>query len=373
MTRRGKPRPHYLQPRLAEPVATWPDLDRDAWVKATTCGSPLEPGGWASNWTGSSRHKAAVDYGYWLTWLESQGELDINVAPDQRVTQDRVRRYLTDLQSRLSSFTVQSRMQGLGDVLRVMTETQQFHWISRAAGRLRARAVSSKNKRQRLKSSDQLVELGIALMKQADTLYQTAAHAAALLYRNGLMIAFLAYCPVRVANLAAITIGKNLSKRGDSWWVIFTAEETKQRRPLEFPFPSSLTAALEHYLACYRPILAAKGAHRGSAGQALWISQDGGAFTSGGMAQAIERLTKAAFGVEINPHLFRDCAATTIAIDDPEHAHVIAPILGHSAMTTSERHYNQAQTVDAGRLYHAVLAKSRRKRPRSDAGGDHAL
>jgi integrase/recombinase XerD len=373
MTRRGKPPPPYLQPRISKPVATWPDLDRAAWAMATACGSPLEPGGRASSWAPRSRYKAEIEYGHWLGWLERQGELDITAAPELRVTEDRVLRYLEDLQSRLSSFTVQTRLQGLGDVLRVMTETQQFSWISRAAGRLRARAVSIKNKRQKLKSSDQLVELGIALMKQADSRSETAAHAAALLYRNGLMIAFLAYCPVRVANLAAITIGKNLSKRGDSWWVIFTAEETKQKRPLEFPFPSSLTAALEHYLARYRSILAAKGAHHGSAGWALWISQDGGAFTAGGMAQAIKRLTKAAFGVEINPHLFRDCAATTIAIDDPEHAHVIAPILGHSSMTTSERHYNQAQTVDAGRQYHAVLAKSRRKRPRSEAGGDHAL
>jgi integrase/recombinase XerD len=290
-------------------------------------------------------------------------------APELRATPERVARYLKDLQSRLSSFTVQSRLQGLGDVLRVMTETQQFRWITRAAARLRSRAVSSKNKRQKLKSSDQLVELGVELMTQANILYETREHAAALLHRNGLMIAFLAYCPLRVANLAAIMIGKNLVKRGNSWWVIFTAEETKQKRALEFSFPSSLEAALEHYLACYRPILAAGGAHRGSAGQALWISQDGGVFTAGGMAQAIERLTKAAFGVEINPHLFRDCAATTIAIHDPGHVQIIAPILGHASGATSERHYNQAGSLEAGRQYHAVLAETRRKRPKNRGVG----
>jgi integrase/recombinase XerD len=250
-----------------------------------------------------------------------------------------------------------------------MTETQQFRWITRAAARLRSRAVSSKNKRQKLKPSDQLVDLGIELMTQANILYETRAHAAALLHRNGLMIAFLAYCPVRVANLAAIVIGKNLVKRGSSWGVIFAAEETKQRRPLEFPFPSSLEAALEHYLACYRPILAGTGAHCGSAGQALWISQDGGVFTAGGMAQAIERLTKAAFGVEINPHLFRDCAATTIAIHDPGHVQIIAAILGHASGATSERHYNQAGSLEAGRQYHAVLAETRRKRPKNRGAG----
>jgi len=372
MTMRGKSRPPYLQPRACMLVATWPDQDQAAWAKALVCGNPLECGGWASSWRHQSRYKAAVDYGHWLGWLERQAELDLTSAPELRATRDRVGRYLKDLQSRLSSFTVQSRLQGLGDMLRVMTESQQFCWISRAAARLRTRAVSTKNKRQKLKSSDQLVDLGIELMTQADILFETSEHAAALLYRNGLMIAFLAYRPVRPANLAGIMIGEHIVKRGNSWWVIFKADETKQKRPLEFPFPSSLDTALEHYLACYRPILAAGGFNRGSAGQALWISQDGGVFTAGGMAQAIERLTKAAFGFAINPHLFRDCAATTIAIHDPEHVQIIAMILGHSSMTTSERHYNQAGSLEAGRQYHAVLAETRQKPPKH-RGASHEL
>jgi hypothetical protein len=35
-------------------------------------------------------------------------------------------------------------------------------------------------------------------------------------------------------------------------------------------------------------------------------------------------LTARILGVAINPHLFRDCAATTIATDDPEHVLIIA-------------------------------------------------
>jgi hypothetical protein len=292
MTMRGKPRPPYLQPRACLLVATWPDQDQAAWAKAKACGSPLEPGGWASSWAPLSRYKAERDYGHWLGWLQRQGELDLALGAEQRATPERVGRYLKDLQSRLSDFTVQSRLQGLGDVLRVMTETQQFRLVSRAAARLRSRAVSSKNKRQKLKSSDELVDLGVELMTQANILYETSEHPAALLYRNGLIIAFLAYCPMRAANFAGIIIGEHLVKRGNGWWVIFGAEETKQKRPLEFPFPSSLETALECYLACYRPILAASGAHRGSAGQTLWISQDGGVFTAAGMGQAIERLPR---------------------------------------------------------------------------------
>jgi integrase len=269
------------------------------------------------------------------------------------------------MQSHLSSFTVQSNLQGIGEVLRVMTETQAFRWVTRGAARLRTHATSTKNKRQKMKSPDQLVDLGLNLMAKADCLSEADIPAAALQFRNGLIIALLAYCPLRAKNLAAITLGQHLVKRGGIWWLVFAAEETKQRRPFETPFPASLGTALERYLADYRPALTAKGAHRGTAGRALWISQDGGALTSFGIGQAVCRLTKAAFGAHINQHLFRDCAATMIAIDDPDHVHIIPAILGHSSMTTSERHYNQARSLEAGRRYHATLGMVRAHKRRA--------
>ena len=53
----------------------------------------------------------------------------------------------------------------------------------------------------------------------------------------------------------------------------------------------------------------------------------------------------------MTPHLFRDAAATSIAIHDPEHVTNIMPVLGHSTLTTCERHYNQAQGLEAGRRW----------------------
>jgi hypothetical protein len=56
-------------------------------------------------------------------------------------------------------------------------------------------------------------------------------------YRDGLMIAFLALCPVRVANLAAMQIGKHLSYAAGRPRVAFDASETKGKQALEFDFP----------------------------------------------------------------------------------------------------------------------------------------
>jgi integrase len=66
--------------------------------------------------------------------------------------------------------------------------------------------------------------------------------------------------------------------------------------------------------------------------------------------------TKAAFGVAVSPHLFRDSAATAIATDGPAHVRAIMPVLGHSRLATSETHYNHARSLDASRSYIDVLA-----------------
>jgi integrase/recombinase XerD len=60
-------------------------------------------------------------------------------------------------------------------------------------------------------------------------------------------------------------------------------------------------------------------------------------------------------------HLFRDAAATTLAIADPAHVRVAAPLLGHRTFTTTERHCQQAQAFDAHRAnIDALFSKAKR-------------
>jgi integrase len=90
------------------------------------------------------------------------------------------------------------------------------------------------------------------------------------------------------------------------------------------------------------------------------VSRDATALGFGTIAHHIKRHTRAAFGKAVNPHLFRDCAATSIAIVDPVHVRIIAAILGHSTMDTSERYYNQARGLEAGRRYQDTVAGLRK-------------
>ena len=67
-------------------------------------------------------------------------------------------------------------------------------------------------------------------------------------------------------------------------------------------------------------------------------------------------LTEELYDRRINPHMFRDCAASALATDDPEHILAIARILGHASIDTSNRHYNQSRMTAAGNIFHEVLA-----------------
>ncbi len=144
-------------------------------------------------------------------------------------------------------------------------------------------------------------------------------------------------------------------QQNDSWWLLFRAEETKTGQPIEVPVPEVLVAPLHRYLERYRPALLQRRNSR-----RLWINRYGDAMSDQALYRRITKVTKRRFGVAINPHLFRHCAATTIAIEDPRHVGIAKSLLGHSSLATTEAHYNQARALEAGRAYHAHIRELRR-------------
>jgi len=65
--------------------------------------------------------------------------------------------------------------------------------------------------------------------------------------------------------------------------------------------------------------------------------------------------TRAVFGHSVNPHLFRDCLATSVAVDDPNHFGIAARLLGHRNQATTERYYDQARSIDAIRRHQELI------------------
>jgi site-specific recombinase XerD len=121
------------------------------------------------------------------------------------------------------------------------------------------------------------------------------------------------------------------------------AEDTKSGVPTEFAVPDVLTPYFTRYLEQIRPRLGERGS------QALWPSPRSGRLTDRSIHALVCRRTKAAFGVSIHPHLFRDIAATAIARAKPEAEGLARDLLGHSNVETTANYYIQARTGDASR------------------------
>ncbi len=159
---------------------------------------------------------------------------------------------------------------------------------------------------------------------------------------------------MRVSNLVSIRLGQQLIRQGSGWALVFEPHEMKNRRPFEIPFPRELDTALDTYLQIWRPALL-----QDQEMDHLWITQYGRPMNSKAAYVRVTKVTLRALGKSLNPHLFRDCAATSVALEDPEHVRIIASILGHSSLSTAEKYYNQAQSTEAGRIYQNVMTAIR--------------
>jgi integrase len=352
--------------RRCRPVAVWPIGDRLAWETALCKGDVLEAGGGGSEWAPHSRRKIGNGYGRWLTWLETRGLLVIDSEPAGRVTPERVREYVIDLRVDNAPYTVIARVQELRHAIRVMAPEQDWAWLRSIENRVRHGAVSVRNKRARVVPAEALAASGIELMTGTDDPESGTALQRARRFRDGLLIALLAARPLRRRNLAAIEIGRHLVGEGRGYWLRFNADETKTGEPIEAPLPDALGPYMERYLSTFRPFLLARDGRwkRGSTAPvatALWISDHGSCMTEIAIYFRIRKLTAERFGHSINPHLFRDSAATSIAIEDPEHVHVVRSILGHSTLQSGERHYIHARMLEASRRYQAHVLELRRR------------
>jgi site-specific recombinase XerD len=175
-------------------------------------------------------------------------------------------------------------------------------------------------------------------------------------YRTGLMIAFLAARPLRLRTFRDLRIGRHIVRHENGYMIYLGPEDQKTRRPLEAPLPGTLTAAVDRYVAEMRPVLLQGCAPTDK----LWVSVAGTALASVTIYGIVRETTEKALGVPMNPHLFRDALATSLAVDAPEDVGASTTLLGHGSTRTAAKHYNQAKGIDAARRYQAAILDLRR-------------
>jgi integrase len=281
--------------------------------------------------------------------------------PAERISRQRLAAYLADLRSVNGGHTIENRIQELGDAMRALSPEGDWGWILRAAARLRASTVPAWDKRSRLRPVAELAALGFQLMNDAETDRDLSELGRAALYRDGLVIAFLAAHPLRLRNLASLRIGYHLVEEGENFLLKIPAAETKAHHPYEAALSPELTRAMRCHLRRHRPVLlAARGRWHAPAGDALWISRDGSPCSPVTFRNVLRRHTGSPNAKPLTPHLVRSCAATTIAAEAPELIEIVPAVLGHGSRATAERYYNLAGSLEATRAHSSVLTKIRR-------------
>jgi integrase len=336
----------------------WPELDQQLWQEAVREGDLLTDRGPAVGWALQTRRTVLKGYGDWLFWLKSQGLLDPAQSPDARCSPSRLLAYLEAMRG-LSPATIANRVIALERALCALLPRSDRSHLRTLINNLPKQGMTSR-KRARLQDPADLVELGMTLMQDAERGLHKNVRKNACAYRDGLQIALLAMRPLRRRNFAELTLHRHLVREGAGWRIRFASAETKTGEPIDAPFPTELVPHLERYLARYRPVLMGGRYY----GDRLWIGYRFAPQAPHTIGVTIAERTKQAFGKRVNPHLFRDCAATSIAVHDPDHVRITAALLGHRSFVTTERHYNLATCLKAARNYQDELQRLRTPKSR---------
>ncbi len=357
----------------ALPMTAWPRSDQEAWAAAIRHPVFLVEGGRGAAWRPESGKSAQGTYGRWLAWLMAQG-VDLETeAPAERLTIDRLRAYVAFLQDGRSSVTVASYTGVLCMAVLAMFPDRNWTKLQIAQARLKSR--SSPTRIKRLETADQLLQLGFDLIARSAAILDQPFDpktdrirriGAARDFRDGLIVGLLAARPLRVKNLLGIEIGIHLHTHGAHVTLHFEAKETKAHRVYDAVWPEVLVPALARYQAEIRPMLI-EAVPRGQTarparppGAFLWMAQGGTPLTTGALRKAIARHTLLRFGHAMNPHLFRDCVATTASNEDPNHMQQAAQLLGHTKLRTTERSYIAANSTAALGDFSRMIAAMRK-------------
>jgi integrase len=267
------------------------------------------------------------------------------------VTAANVQGFLTELRARVSSVTQHGYVHKLRRITELIAPARDLHWLREIENDLHF-TMTPRSKYSRLVMAEVLVDAGLALMAEADTAVHLTKLRRARQYRNGLMIALLASCPIRLKNFAALTIGRSLVEAGGDWWIVLGATETKEGRPDERRIPAFLTEHIQRYLGEHRAALASQEDRSG----ALWLSSRAGRpMTCATVQHAVIATTDATLGVAVSPHMFRTSAATSAATHAGTTPHLASALLHHRDVRVTEKHYNRASILNASKAYLEVI------------------
>ena len=343
--------------KLSLPPNLWPKVDREAWHGAATSPGFLGGSRPALTWSPKRRRIVEQSYGQWLAFLARRQALDVDVLPGDRAEPALVQAFVEELRERVSPWSVTMMVQAYQRMLAVLDPDRDWSWLRQVISNLKTVAAPSRDRRSHMVDAGELYRLGLDLLSEAQRWRLEGKYHASTLGRDGLMIAMLAACPVRIGNFFRIRLGKNLWFDEDRYCLSFEGDETKNDRPYDGELPPELSPWIDQYLDTHRVTLLSASVDEST--DYLWVNRWGRPFGENGVRTQIELRTKAAFGRPIWPHLFRAISATGFVDHAPEEVGLVPDLLGHSDVGTAHKYYILSDGARAHRAITGSLATRR--------------
>ena len=331
------------------PPGAWPVADRLRWEAACRADDPLRRGGAASHLSAASRKTRAANWGNFLAFLESVGELQPDQAPEERATVDRVTRYFDNLRTRVRASTMDHMTVELSLFLKAIAPDRDWSWIRRHPARPTQAAVRAS--RKPIDPPDPAKALDAARNAYDRAVDAEASATAAVQVRNAVLMIVLICIAPRVKNLAEMRLGKHLIVDSAHMRVVFD-ETVKNGEVIDTLLPDWVAARIRRYLEVYRPILLNGAADH----HAVWVNIDGAPLKYSVIGHII-REWMARIGERTHAHAFRHSLATTIMERDPRDIEVAASALAHRGVSSVNQVYDRSGNLVSQRYWLKLLKR----------------
>ena len=168
---------------------------------------------------------------------------------------------------------------------------------------------------------------------------------AAVLVQLAVIIELSLFAPLRVGNLARLSLERHLewarTSRGDVLHIFIPAEETKNRRPIHHELSGETAKLVRLYITKYRPLLV------NQPSEWLFPGRDGNPKNPTGLSLQISRTIQRHTGLDVNIHLFRHLVGKFHLGRHPGDYETIRQVLGHASIETTTQAYTQFEARSA--------------------------
>ncbi|TIP25750.1 MAG: site-specific integrase [Mesorhizobium sp.] len=270
-----------------------------------------------------------------------------------RVTPVIVREFVDYLRTNCRDTTVADCLARLYYVVRALAPDHDWQWIYRASRSIARKAVPIRH--PQVLSVD-LYKVGFSLMERACKKAGASGRltkSAAILFRDGLLIATLVEAPMRRRAFSSLLLNEHVVKQGSCWSIHVPAKLNKTPHTQDYQLSDRLSECMTLYVEQVRNAFPGAGGHLG-----LW-PYEGRPMTDKMIRRRTMKWTRRALGVGVSPHRFRNAAANFISVSNPEGILVARDLLGHRTFATTEKHYlDGARSRAAGSVLTEILDRT---------------